>query len=203
MLKTLSLILIFNYSLFAMHSFELNLNEKDLEGEIQLDIGQYNETLDPDTTFIALSYLAATAEHSSLNADPRGLTRMNFYIQNAVNGFEDLVIGMGVKFAYTAHKTSSKEHSFYALPFGLHVKYQLPFNLPVGFFLGAEGYYSPEVLSFGDAKNYLESNGFMEIQLIDRGSILGGYRNIETNYLYSGGDIRVNESWYAGFKFLF
>jgi len=203
MLKTFLLLFTLKFSLFAMHSFELNINEKDLEGEVQLDMGQFNHTIDPDTTFIGLSYLASTAEHSSLNSDPRGLVRANFLIQGAVNGFEDLILGMGAKLAYSSVKLGDKNHTFFALPFGLHAKYRLPFDLPLGFFVGVEGYYSPQVLSFGDAKNYIESNAFLEIQLIDRGSLIGGYRNIETNYDLSNGDVRVNESLFAGFKFFF
>ena len=203
MLKLLVLLMTLNVSLFALHSFELNINEKDLEAELQFDMGQFNETLDPDTTFMGINYLAMTKENSSLNTDPRGLVRANFLVQRALRGFEDLILGMGAKAVYTSLKSGDIEHSFFAVPFGIQAKYHIPFNIPVDFFIAGEIYYSPEVLSFGEAKNYVESKGYLEIQLIETGSILGGYRNIETNYELIGGDVRINESWFAGFKFLF
>lgn len=51
MLKKISLIALGAVSAFAMHSAEVNINNSDLELSAKLDMGQFNESVKPDTIF--------------------------------------------------------------------------------------------------------------------------------------------------------
>ena len=54
MLKKITLLLVTSLSLFAMHSAELNINQKDLEAGLKFDIGQFNDNVEPETMFVGL-----------------------------------------------------------------------------------------------------------------------------------------------------
>ena len=57
MLKKIGLLCAFSISVFAMHSAEININQKDLEFGLNIDMGQYNRGIEPDTTFVGVTYL--------------------------------------------------------------------------------------------------------------------------------------------------
>ena len=110
---------------------------------------------------------------------------------------ENLLVGMGIKYEYS--RVANEDFS--ALPLGLELRYLLPFDTGVPMYVSGLFYYSPEVLTFNDAKNYIEYRANFDIEIIERGHLLVGYRNIDLNF--DAVDMNYNRSWYLGFKFQF
>jgi len=205
MFKKLGLLLISSISLFAMHNAQININQRDLEFDLNLDMGQYNTTVEPDTTYIGVSYLKASNENtenktSNIRPDAKYFFEANFLIKQEILK-TGLKVGLGVKTNFS--KLNDK--AFVAIPIGLDLSYKLPFDKFIPVNVGGELYYAPESLSFSNAKSYLEYRVGIELEVIKRGSIFIGYRNIDTNYEVGNTrtDFTYNKSGYFGFKFEF
>ena len=198
MLKKLALIALTAISAFAMHNAEININDKDLELSLNLDMGQFNDTLDTDSTYLGISYLKASDEHSDAIIDTTGFYELNFLVKREVSD-TGITFGIGVK----ANYTKVQEESFSTFPLGVEAEYVLPTKLPIGF--GGSLYYAPESLAFADANGFLEYKLEGRVEVIDRGSIIIGYRNINTDFKVDGTkyDINYNTSGYFGFRFDF
>lgn len=197
MLKKLTLIGLSAATAFAMHSAELNINDKDLELGAKLDMGQFNHTVEPDTVFVGMKFLKADKDHSKPKYhNIKDYYELNFLMQRKIDN-TGLVVGLGVKLNHT--------DKFTTVPLGIEVKYKLPFTNTIPFYIGGSVYYAPQVLSMSDAKNYLEQRVQLDIEVIKNATILVGARNIETNYDISGStrDFRYNRSAYVGFRFAF
>jgi len=194
MLNKLGLVILSTASVFAMHTAEININDKDLELGIKIDLGQTNSTVEPDTTFIGFSYLNADRDNS--NVDISAYSELNFLMRRDVlnSGF---VFGLGVKSNYT----KIGDNSFITIPLGIELGYTLPINIPIIF--GAKAYYAPQSLSFSAAEKFLEYRVDLSVELIPKGSLVAGYRNIKTNLEDYNINIRYNETVYFGFKFAF
>ncbi len=196
MLKIVIFIALGVQTLFAFHMIELNINDKDFEGKLQFDIGQFNQSVMPDTTFFGIGYMKGSEQNSDFtNAD--GLVEANFLMQRALGSSENFLIGMGIKYEYSR----INEKDFSAIPLGLEARYLLPLHIGMPIYLGGIFYYSPQVLTFNDAKNYIEYRGCLNLEIIEHGHIVMGYRNIDLNFDVS--DMNYNRSWYLGFQFQF
>lgn len=200
MLKKLLLLVALASSLLAMHEVELNLNNYDLDARLNLDMGQFNPSVNPDTFFLGARYLHGSHQHSSddLSKDEE-LYDAHFFVQQRLAKQRALTLGLGAKLVYT----SVSNLDYYALPLGVRARYDLPLGLPVPFTVGADLYYAPQVLSWSDAKNYLEYDLSLDVRVIDFASMTGGYRKIDTDYDVSHGDVTFNEAWFIGVKFRF
>ncbi len=196
MLKKLLLIATVTSTLFAFHTIELNINDKDFEGKLRFDMGQFNQTVMPDSLFFGVGYIKASEENSDFDKTD-GLVEAAFLMQRPFGGSENLLVGMGVKYEYS--RVADKDFS--ALPLGIELRYLLPFNASIPMYIAGLFYYSPEVLTFNDAKNYIEYRANFDVEIIERGHLLVGYRNIDLNFDVS--DMNYNHSWYLGFKFQF
>lgn len=200
MLKKLLVALAVSTSLFAMHEAELNLNNYDLDAQLHFDVGQFNTAVQPDTVFVGLRYLHASHQHNDKDLDKdHDLFDGHFFVQQKVTQARAVTVGMGAKFVYT----SIEDEDFYALPLGLRLRYTLPIDIAVPVSVGGDLYYSPQVLSFEKAKNYLEYFISADVMLIDRAGLSVGYRKIDTDFDLPGGDFNFNETWYIGVKFRF
>jgi hypothetical protein len=196
MLKKLLLIALSVSSLFAFHTIELNINDKDFEGKLHFDMGQFNESVMPDTTFFGIGYMKGSEQNSDFH-DADGLVEASFLMQRPFGSSENLLVGMGIKYEYSR----INDNDFSAIPLGLEVRYLLPFNVGVPMYVGGIFYYSPEVLTFNDAKNYIEYRAGFDVEIIERGHLVLGYRNIDLNF--DAKDMNYNSSWYLGFRFQF
>ena len=203
MLKKIGLIIASAASVFAMHSAEININEKDLGVSAKLDMGQFNQTIEPDTTFIGAAIINGSDDYSEDENGYKleglnGYYELNFLMRRAVNG-SGFTAGLGLKLNHT-----KMEESFVSIPLGLELGYTLPSVLPVTF--GVSAYYAPESLSFEKGKNFLEYQASVSVELIERASIIAGFRKLdmkfhvddETDYA-----INYNTSTYFGFRFQF
>lgn len=194
-MKKFLLLVLVQFPLFAMHYFGLNINDVDLEASLDMDIGQFNETLDPDSTFIGVSVLSSSKEHSALES-PSPLGSAQFFIQQDIDSAEQFRIGVGFKMAYAAEGSQQ----FFALPIMMQLAYRLPIDA-ILIRLKLMGAYSPKVLSLLDAKNYAEYRAIAEISPIDRATIELGLRHIDLNYTQR--DIIYNETAYVGLRLAF
>jgi hypothetical protein len=194
MLKKIILTVMISVSAFAMHVAEVNINDTDLELNAKLDIGQFNENVEPATMFIGARFLSADKIHSSnknYNNDP--YYEMNFLMMRPIRQ-TGLSFGMGVKFNYTK--------DFSSMPLGLEAEYRLDHPRLIPMFLNGSAYYGPKVLSFGSAERFYEYRISYDLELIDNGRITIGYRSMNTNY-DDRADYTYNKTFYGGFKFFF
>ena len=188
--------LLFATTLFAFHSAEVNINNKDFELKLDFDVGQFNESVMPDSLFFGIGYMNVDASHSDF-ADPEELVNASFLMQRPIGSSSSFLLGMGVRYIFS----KQGESDFSALALGLQGRYLLPLHLSIPIYMAADFYYSPEVLSFMDAKNYVAYRVFGDVEIIERGHIVCGYRNIDLNY--DRVDMNYNASWYLGFRFQF
>jgi len=197
MFKKLGLLAVCAASAFAMHNVELNVNDKDLEFGAKIDMGQFNENVEPDTVFVGAKILHGSVDNSEFtsSSDMQDYIEANFLMQRKVEA-TDLVIGLGVKFNATKN--------FSSVPLGAEASYKLAFSDKFPLYLRGAIYYAPEVLSMQDAKNFLEYRAALDLEVIKNGSVTLGYRSLDTNYdSTKGGDINYNKSVYVGVKFSF
>jgi hypothetical protein len=186
-------------TLSAYHNAQINLNNTDIEGRLNFDMGQFNENVDPETTYIGLRYLHGERSQSLLG-NSNGLFEVNFLLKGNLPSFEDLNLGLGVKFdgiSVDSKTNGVSDTLFMALPVGIHATYHLPVPM-VPIYLGAEAYYAPEVLSFYDANNYKEYNAHLDVEVIPRAKLTVGYRWIDLNY-----SVNYTKAIYGGLSFSF
>jgi len=197
MLKKLGLISLCAASAFAMHSVEININDKDLELAGKLDMGQFYNTVEPGTVFLGAKFLNADSAHSdasSSSTDLKSYQEMNFLMKRniATNG---LSLGLGVKLNHTENYTT--------IPLGVEAGFTLPIGGSIPISIGASLYYAPEVLAMQDAKDFLEYGIHLDVEVIQNGMITVGYRNLDMGFDGVSETFNYNSSGYIGFKFAF
>jgi len=196
MLKKTALLGLCSLSAFAMHTAEVNLNNKDIEGSLRFDMGQFNPALAPETYMLGVRVLHGDDSHGDAR-DNDPLVEVNFLLQNSFRAVSGLTLGMGVKLDYT--ETGSQ--TYLAMPLGLEASYRLPGNLAVPLRLSSSLYYAPSSLAFDDADSYFEFRAGIDAEIVENGYIVAGYRTIDTDY--DRADMNYNHSVYAGFRFAF
>ena len=202
MLKKLALIALSNISAFAMHTAEININDKDLELAVKIDVAQYNETIEPDSTFVGAKYLKGTRENSEDEygnyASINEYYEFSFLMKRAVPK-SDITVGIGMKLNYTR----VSHESYMTAPLGIEVGYDLSTGIPIS--VTGKVYFAPSSLSFAKADNFLEYRLEGAVNIIDRGSIIVGYRNLDTNFKVNTNkyNVNYNQSGYVGFRFAF
>jgi hypothetical protein len=198
MLKKLGVLSIATASLMAMHTAELNINNVDLEAGVRLDMGQFNDAVEPDTTFVGFKYLKSDEDHSDIKEDIDSYFEANFLMQREINN-SGFYFGLGVKLNFT----SADKYDFVSIPVGAEVKYNINVIEYLPMYVGGSFYYAPQVLSLQDAKNFMEFRAFFDVEVIKNGKITLGFRKLDTDYDIENGDVNYNQSGYIGFKFDF
>ncbi len=200
MLKKIGIISLAAASAMAMHSFSLNINDVDLETGVELDMGQFNEAVEPNTTFIGVKYLKIDSDYSSYN-DPSAYVEASFKIQRQIKD-TNLFAGLGVKLNYI---NNDGNNDFMSLPLSMKFGYKADTELPV--YVSLEGFYAPKVLSLQEAEGYYEYRFNIEVELIPNANVNIGFRDMETKYEtttgYGSSYIKYNRSAYVGFVFKF
>ncbi|MCJ7764367.1 MAG: YfaZ family protein [Thiovulaceae bacterium] len=201
MLKRLLIGLLLTGSVsYAMHEFELNLNNKDLDLHLGLDMGQFNDTIEPDSFLIKARVMKGDRDHARLpyDQDTAILTELGFVVQSTETFARGLRLGMGVKLAYTP----LDNQSIFAMPIGAVADYTLPLDIAIPLHIGGQFYYAPEVLSFEKSTSYMEYQANFDIHLMERGFITTGYRVIKTP-TKDRSSAYYNHSYFVGMRFLF
>lgn len=200
MLKKILLMTATAISSFALHTAEININDRDLELSAKLDMGQFNDSVEPNTIFVGGKFLNGQKENSRLESggslnkiDP--FFEVNFLMKKAI-GDMGMSFGMGAKLNYTK--------DFSSLPLGLEFEYTIPAKKLIPMYVYGSVYYASSALSFSDANDFLEYRMSYDVEIIENGRVTIGYRNINTNYTGATlGKVVYNDSFYAGFKFTF
>jgi len=194
MIKKLGLAILCVTSVFAMHNVELNVNDKDIEMGIKLDVGQFSDNTEPGTVFIGGKFLHGDETHSDLKKT-YDYGELNFLMKREISNI-GLSLGLGVKVNYTKDFTS--------VPLGVELEYKLPVGNQIPMHIGGYFYYAPSVLTMQDGENFLEFRLEFDAEVIKNAHIVAGYRNLDTNYDSSkGGNAHYNQAPYVGFRFAF
>ena len=199
MLRKILLITVTAISAFALHTAEININDRDLELSAKLDMGQFNDSVEPNTIFVGGRFLNGQKENSR-DGNGNNLTKIdpfyevNFLMKKAI-GNMGMSFGMGAKLNYTK--------DFSSMPLGVEFEYAIPAEKLIPMYVYGSLYYAPSALSFSDAKDFIEYRLSYDVEIIENGRVTIGYRNINTNYDTPSGKVVYNDSFYVGFKFAF
>ena len=196
MLKKALLLTASSLCAFAMHSAEININNKDIEGAVRLDMAEYNDALEPNNVFVGARYMRVDGAHGDF-AGKEDLLELSYLMSRELEHTPGLTVGLGVKADYIVD-TGAK---YFAMPVGIEAMYRLPlgFELPVR--VGGSLYHAPEVLSFEDGQNYTAFRIQAEAELFRNAFATLGYRKIDTDF--KSADATYNDAFYAGLKFGF
>lgn len=201
MLKKLFLSTLFlTSSLSAMHEFEMNLNNKDLDFHLNFDMGQFNNNIEPENMMMNMRVVMGSNDHARLpfERDNNVLGEFGFLAKSSSAMAPGLTMGMGVKMGYTY----LEHESIFAIPIGVEMDYVLPFITFIPLHIGGLFYYAPEVLSFSASTSYMEYEGNFDIEIMERGLITMGYRGIDTPLKHQR-NAYFNRSYFVGLKFKF
>ncbi len=133
------------------------------------------------------------------NQDKGDVLHASFHLVDTASGPETaLQAGLGVRLVYT--RTDPSTFSGGALALGAFARYTLPnadrFNI------GGYGYYAPDVVSFGDQREYYEVGARVGYSVIRDGDVYLGLRRVQAKYKTVGG-IRLDSGLHVGFEFRF
>lgn len=199
MLKKISLITVSSIAVFALNTAVININEKDLELSIKMDINNFQDNVKSDGIYVGLKLLNGDSDNSNRKHQSNSLYgEVSFLMEKDVS-IDGLSLGLGVK----ANYTQLGSQDFISIPLGIEGHYKLPLESSIPLYIISSIYYAPQVLSFIDAKSFFEFRAGLDIEVIDNGLVTLGYRLLDTNYDISRGDYTYNKSFYGGFKFLF
>lgn len=178
---------------FAANQAELNLNSKEIEGQIRIDMKQMGFS-SLEGSYIGARILNGDESNSDriTNTDP--LMEVSFMVQRPVEQVPGLAIGLGIKGEYTQFDGDK----YAAIPLGIEADMKLPFSDSIPFYVGGALYYAPSVLSFRDGDDYLETRIHLDIEPIKNGRIEVGYRIIDTDV--KSRDVTYNDAWYFGMR---
>ena len=198
MLKKIVLLATTAISAFALHTAELNINDKDLEISARFDMGQFNDNVEPNTMFVGAKFFNPDESHSSdsLNSiDP--YFEVDFLVMREISN--GMSLGMSIKLNYFA----IEDENVAALPLGLAFAYQLPLDDLIPMYIAGSLYYAPEVLCISsNTDDYLEYKIHYDVDLIENAGITLGYRSINASSSNTSSK-NYNSSWYFGFKVKF
>jgi hypothetical protein len=193
MLKKIVLGALISTASFAANQAEINVNNKEVEGQIRFDMSKSGMNA-PAGAFIGARILNGHEENSDRigNTDP--LMEVSFMVLRPVEGVTGLSLGLGIKGEYTKIESGH----FAAIPFGLEADMKLPLSTPFPLYVGGALYYAPSVLTFRDGDEYFESRIHLDIEPIPNARIEIGYRNIETDL--KSRNVTYNDAWYFGMR---
>lgn len=178
---------------FAANQAELNVNNKELEGQIRIDMKQMGIS-SLEGSFIGARILNGDESNSDRIGNTKPLMEVSFLVQRPVEQVPGLAIGLGIKGEYT--KFDGNHYA--AIPLGIEADMKLPFADTIPFYVGGALYYAPSVLSFRDGEDYLETRIHLDVEPIKNARIELGYRMIDTNV--KNRDVTYNDAWYFGMR---
>jgi len=190
--KKIFVILLISYlQLSAYHSIMVNMNNEELETNINLDLAQFIDKFPVNKYFIGYNYLYIEHNIETINT----MQTVNILMKSRLQNYRPITFTLGTKFisADMNHKSIS------AVPFGFAMKFELPINsLPISFY--AQVFYSPKPLTFSDGDTYLEQKYELSFEVIEKGQIFIGYRDISSTLQKSGETLEFSKIPYAGLR---
>lgn len=187
--------------LFALHNVELDVNDKTLNLELNIDVGQFDDYIVPNTTFFGARFMYRQNAYSD-NHKLEPLYEFNTLWMEQI-GNSGIEAGVGLKFDYlnVKNQISNSTATFMAIPIGVHLGYYIPWGLSMPLKIAGLFYYSPEVLTFDQGKNWYEYEAFIQLNVTQRAGFLAGYREIEPEF--QNFDISYVNAWFVGVEFKF
>jgi len=188
--KILSILLISYSQLSAYHSIMVNMNNEELETNLNLDLAQFVDKFPVNQYFIGYDYL-----YIENNTDVNTMQSLKLLMKNRLPNYRPITFGLGVKFI----SANIKQRDISAVPFGFSVKFELPINsLPISF--NAQVFYSPKPLTFSDGDTYLEHKYELAFEVIKKGQIFIGYRDISSILQQSNQVLEFSKIPYIGLR---
>lgn len=192
MLKKILLSALLVSNVFAAHQVEVNLNDRELEGGVQLDLARMGYAM--SNTYFGVHFLNGDQNNSATIKDINPLMEVSFLVMRPVSGVPGLNFGMGIKGKYTR----IDGNTYATLPLGMEGELQLPLNTAFPVYAGGSLYYAPQSLAFANGEKYFETRLHVDVQLIRDGKIEFGYRQIDTDLKNT--NITYNDAWYFGMR---
>lgn len=192
MLKKIFLTLLVSTSVFAAHQVGVNVNDREVGGEIRLDMGRMGNAM--NNAYIGARFLNGDNNNSKTIVDPDPLVEVSFMVMRPVQGVQGLKLGLGIKGEYT----EIDGERYAAIPLGIEAELRLPINTPFPFYLNGAFYYAPSVLSFKEGDGYMETRIGLDVEPIENARFGVGYRIIDTDLKTR--DVTYNDAWYFGMR---
>lgn len=191
MLKKLFLSALISSAAFAAHQVEVNANDREIEGQIRLDMGRMGSL---EHTYMGVRVLNGDNNNSQTITDINPLMEVSFMVQGNVEGVRGLKVGLGIK----GEHTKIDGRGFAAIPLGIEAELKLPLNSPIAFYLGGSLYYAPSPLCFRDGDDYLETRVHLDAEPIENARVEVGYRQIDTDL--KNRSVNYNDAFYFGLR---
>lgn len=192
MLKKIIAILVMGTSLFAANQISVNVNDKDVGGEIRLDMGRMGNAM--SNAYIGARFLNGDNNNSKTIVNEKPLMEVSAMVMGHVQKVPGLKLGFGVKGEYT----KIDGEGFSAIPLGVEAELQLPLNTPFPFYLNGAFYYAPSALSFKKGDSYTETRIGLDMEPIHNARIGVGYRTIDTDLKTR--KVTYNDAWYFALR---
>lgn len=195
-IKKIVLLSIFSISyLSGYHSFQINMNDEELESGIELDLAQFVNKFPVNRYFVGLNYLYVETDENIKN-QTEYMFDFDIMMRSRLTNFNVLTFGLGAK----ALKTKIGNLEVSAIPIGLYINFAIPIikSLPIS--ITTQFYYSPKPLTFSDGDKYLEQRYELSFEIIKMGEIFIGYRDIVVTPQLGARDIGITKQPYFGIK---
>lgn len=179
-------------SAFAAHQIGVNVNDREVGGEIRLDMGRMGNAM--SNAYIGARFLNGDNNNSQTIVDPDPLMELSFMVMQPVRGVSGLKVGLGIKAEYT----EIDGERYGAIPLGVEAELKLPMNTPFPFYVNGALYYAPSALSFKQGDGYMETRIGLDVEPIENARIGVGYRTIDTDL--KNRNVTYNDAWYFGMR---
>jgi predicted porin len=140
-----------------------------------LDVGLSNTTAQfkygVPSTLAGKSEIYAELLYNNVNSIIGGV---GLLVANDEINVPGLTIGIGAKAVAASIKWSPNRQKTSAVALGAQVRYELPADRRVAF--AGDVYYAPDIISFGDAKQYQEIGARAEFSISPQMQVYAGYR---------------------------
>ncbi|PHM17692.1 MAG: hypothetical protein CJD30_05570 [Sulfuricurvum sp. PD_MW2] len=188
MLKKIILLCVISASSFAANQISVNVNDKDVGGEVRLDMGRMGNAM--SNAYIGARFVNGDNNNSHTIGDPKPLMEVSAMVMGHVQRVPGLKLGLGIKTEYT--KIDGQGYA--AVPLGVEAELQLPTHTLIPFYLNGAFYYAPSALAFKEGKRYTESRIGLDMEPIQNARIGVGYRMIDTDLKTR--NVTYNDAWY-------
>jgi hypothetical protein len=110
-------------------------------------------------------------------------------------------VGIGIKgLVARVSRNNSTVSNVSALALGAMIRYSPPMSPRLG--IVGQAYLSPNILTFGDADRYIETEARLEYEVIPQAAAYLGYRNIQFGF-NSGSNATLDEGAFIGVRMSF
>jgi hypothetical protein len=184
-------------NLYSYHTFEVNMNSEELESRVDLDLAQFINSYEVERYFAGVDYLYIENSGSEGKNSSDSMTSLNLMVKGHLENFKPLTFGLGMK----PFIADMGDRDIQALPLGLLINLRLPIRtFPISF--SSSFYYSPKPLTFNDGDEYFEQRYEFAIELIKRGEIVVGYRDMEFSVVNGEKDeyYKFSQMGYVGIR---